>query len=624
MAQTNGVVYISESYPPEPSWGAEHHTYKALKFPFFTYEPPVIVAHAQQPYFPQLIQMAHELKKLNLETRLILFGNNLTSEQLIDISNIYKVFYTLHSDQIHDLESIIQKGLESSRQLKQNKVLVQLFKEQNLELKNVSQELEDKIKKRQTHLLELNERLQITKNKTNYLRQCLFAIHNAKSINDLETRVSDILSGPFLISWFRIHLSTQEMSNFLEKKESLNAYTFVLSDGHKKYGTIIYGRDSKKSFKREEKDFLDQVSESISLCIDRLLQIERNKELQSLWQATFNAVSDPLCLIDENFNLKIANKKFLEHPPSAPSSKCHVVLFNKNVPCDGCSKGQNFRIRDESDVNIIYEVSSQSMVIDYQKCFFHVYHNISKQLQYERQLLESAKLAELGTISSSIAHELNNPLGGMLNFVQLIKMDLSGSESYYNDIVEIESGIQKCKMIVQNLLGFSRLDDLSQSRVLDIHEVLQRAILIVELRTRALGIKIDISTSDNNKYWAQGRFNQLAHAICNVLQNAYESILEKRKREMHYQGAISLSLSGDSQHIELQITDDGDGILQENMSQVFDPLYTTKDPEKHAGLGLTLARQILKDHNSTISVSSQKDGKTCFCLTFPRVNGLAQ
>lgn len=624
MAQTNGVVYISESYPPEPSWGAEHHTYKTLKFPFFTYEPPVIVAHAQQPYFPQLIQMAHELKKLNLETRLILFGNNLTSEQLIDISNIYKVFYTLHSDQIHDLESIIQKGLESSRQLKQNKVLVQLFKEQNLELKNVSQELEDKIKKRQTHLLELNERLQITKNKTNYLRQCLFAIHNAKSINDLETRVSDILSGPFLISWFRIHLSTQEMSNFLEKKESLNAYTFVLSDGNKKYGTIIYGRDSKKSFKREEKDFLDQVSESISLCIDRLLQIERNKELQSLWQATFNAVSDPLCLIDENFNLKIANKKFLEHPPSTPSSKCHVVLFNKNAPCDGCSKGQNFRIRDESDVNIIYEVSSQSMVIDYQKCFFHVYHNISKQLHYERQLLESAKLAELGTISSSIAHELNNPLGGMLNFVQLIKMDLSGSESYYNDIVEIEAGIQKCKMIVQNLLGFSRLDDLSQSRVLDIHEVLQRAILIVELRTRALGIKIDTSNPDNNKYWAEGRFNQLAHAICNVLQNAYESILEKRKREMHYQGTISLSLSGDSQHIELQITDDGDGILPENMSQVFDPLYTTKDPEKHAGLGLTLARQILKDHHSTISVSSQKDGKTCFCLTFPRVNGLAQ
>ncbi|MCC6137761.1 MAG: HAMP domain-containing histidine kinase, partial [Bdellovibrionaceae bacterium] len=562
MAQMNGVLYISESFAPEPSWGVEHSRYSELQFPFFSHEPPVIVAHAQQSHFPLLYKLALELTQLKLETRLILFGNNLSADQLMELGNIYKIFYALPSDQIHDLESIIQKGLESSRQIKQNKVLVQLFKEQNTELKNISQELEDKIKKRQSHLLETNERLQQTNHKTNYLRQCLFAIHNAKSIDDLEKNVSDILAGPYHISWFRIQLTSEEANNFSDKKNLLNTYTFVLTDGEKKYGSVIYGRDSNRAFKREEKDFLDQISESISLCIDRLLQIERNKELQSLWQATFNAVSDPLCLIDQNYNLKIANKTFMEmYPnPSIEKNKAYFGGLQKEASENKSSPHLEFRIRDEKDPSIIYEVSTQSMMIDYQKCFFYVYHNISKQLQYERQLIESAKLAELGNISSSIAHELNNPLGGMLNFTQLIKMDLTGTEEYYSDIVEIEKGIQKCKTIVQNLLGFSRVDDYSQNRPLEIHEIIHRAILIVELRTRALGIKIEFENAEEKKIFIQGHFNQLAHAICNILQNSYESILEKRKSTNDYSGNIEILISTHSDTVKVDVLDDGKGI----------------------------------------------------------------
>lgn len=625
VTQMNGVVFISETLSPEMSWGIEHRRYSEIQFPFFSHEPPVIVAHAQQSQYTTLHNLTKELASLNLDTRLILFGNNLSTEQLIEIGNLYKVYYALPSHQIHDLESIIQQALESSLQLKQNKVLVELFKEQNTELKNISQELEDKIKKRQSHLLEVNERLQQTNHKTNYLQNCLFAIHNAKNISDLEKNVSSILSESYLISWFRIHLSSQEINNFSAKNELLNIYTFPLSDGNRKYGSIIYGRDSQRAFKRDEKDFLDQISESIALCIDRLLQIDRNKELQLLWQATFNAVSDPLCLIDANYNLKISNKKFIEmnRLPSQTSNKCHMVLFQKETPCEGCNRGQVFRIRDEQDPTIIYEVSSQSMMIEYQKCFFHVYHNISNQLQYERQLLESAKLAELGTISSSIAHELNNPLGGMLNFTQLILMDLNGTEDYYRDIVEIEHGIQKCKTIVQNLLGFSRVDDNTLSRELEIHDVLQRAILIVELRTRALGIKIDLHSDSHKKIFIEGHFNPLAHAMCNLLQNSYESILEKRLTTSHYSGAIEITVTSNDESVKIDILDDGKGIAGQHLHHVFDPLFTTKDPEKHAGLGLTLARQILLDHKSSVSVSSQKDGRTCFSIQFPRTNGRA-
>ncbi len=621
----NGVLYISENYPPEASWGVEHTRYSDLKFPFFSHEPPVIVAHAQQSHFAILFKLVMELAHLKMETRLILFGNNLSADQLMELGNIYKIFYAQPSDQVHDLESIIQRGLASSRQLKQNKVLVQLFREQNSELKNISEELEDKIKKRQSHLIEANDRLRQTNHKANYLGRCLFAIHNAQSIDDLEKSVSEILAGPYLISWFRIHLTSGEANNLELKKDLLNTYTFTLTDGTRKYGSIIYGRDSSRAFKRDEKDFLDQISESISLCIDRLLQVERNKELQLLWEATFNAVSDPLVLIDQHYNVKIANQKFREMRPdsSHEANRAHFGALPKETSAILQANATNYRVRDEKDPSIIYEVSRQGMMIDYQRCFFFVYHNISKQLHFERQLLESAKLAELGTISSSIAHELNNPLGGMLNFTQLIKMDLKGNEDFYADIVEIEAGIQKCKLIVQNLLGFSRIDDMSELRPLEIHDVIHRAILVVELRTRALGIKIDFNSEKNNKVFVEGRFNQMAHAICNVLQNSYESIIDKRKTTNDYAGTIQILISVNSTDVKVDILDDGKGIAADDAQHVFDPLFTTKDPDKHAGLGLTLARQILADHHSHISLSSQKDDRTSFSIVFPRLRDLA-
>src|SRR5690606_2311847 len=122
--------------------------------------------------------------------------------------------------------------------------------------------------------------------------------------------------------------------------------------------------------------------------------------------------------------------------------------------------------------------------------FVNLYHDITKQLKMERQIMESTKLAELGTIGSSIAHELNNPLGGILSFTQLIKMDMSPDHPLYPDIVEMEAGVQRCKEIVQNLLGFTRNPNIDQEDDINLWEVMQRALKIVELQTKSLGVEV--------------------------------------------------------------------------------------------------------------------------------------
>src|SRR5690606_29198531 len=147
--------------------------------------------------------------------------------------------------------------------------------------------------------------------------------------------------------------------------------------------------------------------------------------------------------------------------------------FGRNSPCQGCTVGTSGGSSDSSSVgslqrksghenrngatfrlkpartvggpsseeqNVMYDVCSHEIQFkpEDRTLYVNMYHDVSAQLRYERQILESAKMAELGTIGSSIAHELNNPLGGMLSFIQLIKMDLSGDEPWFADIEEME------------------------------------------------------------------------------------------------------------------------------------------------------------------------------------------
>ena len=158
---------------------------------------------------------------------------------------------------------------------------------------------------------------------------------------------------------------------------------------------------------------------------------------------------------------------------------------------------------------------------------------------------------------------------------------------------------------------------MTEKQNMSLETILKRSIMITELRTRALGIPIKLNLPKNDVE-IYGSFNQLAQVFCNILQNSYESLLEKRKTQSTFVGLISIRATAKDQTLRIDFQDNGVGIEESVKEHIFDPLYTSKDPEKHSGLGLTLAAQILKDHGAKIEVSSQKDGKTCVSLRFPQ------
>ncbi|MEK7358664.1 MAG: PAS domain-containing sensor histidine kinase, partial [Bdellovibrionota bacterium] len=335
----------------------------------------------------------------------------------------------------------------------------------------------------------------------------------------------------------------------------------------------------------------------------------------------------PVSLIATDFTVIRLNRAFAERSGSEPEKiigrKCHEVLFGRPAPCEGCAIAEklatnprdlNFRLKPSRTAGghkVIYDVYSQKIrqQLPFKRedsdLFVNMYHDVSEQLRYERQILDSAKMAELGTIGSSIAHELNNPLGGMLSFLQLIKMDLKGDEAWFEDISEMELGARRCRDIVQSLLGFTRKSS-DAVEIVDLREVLEAALKITELQTRAMGITL-VQNLPEEAVEVRGQFNTLAQTLRGFFQNAQESIGERVKRGDRTPGEIHVKLTAGASAT--------DGAGDYNVIEIEDNGF---GQDETGTIGLSMARELIDQHGGRLETRSTKGRGTTAIISLPR------
>ncbi len=573
--------------------------------------PSVLGAHCRPDNYRDLLSLLLQEKRKNPNKRFIVLYDELTSEQIIEIHNLIHPARTLPFTKQMDFQKVFQECFSLYYELEQGKNLIEMVNQQNDELKRLTTALEDKVEERQNQLEQSKHRNINAEKRLQILKTTLMQIYQTSSIREIEHGVAFALKKRFGVTG--VHIRRPSQSNFGQLKEMGKFYKAKLKSGGQEFGEIFFFRDDDSSFSSQEKRFLNQAAEAVSLSMVRTIQYLNSQELKSQWEATFDAISDPICLTDKDYNIQRINKGFLKKTGARRfqdhlGKKCYQALFGRDRPCEECQRGQIFQIRNPSQTSSseVYDVYSNNLGNLGKGLYFQMYRDVTQDLNLQRQVIESAKMAELGTISSSIAHELNNPIGGMLNFVQLIKMDLEGNEEFFEDILEIEKGIIKCKNIVKNLLGFARKSFNSEVEEVNLVEVIEQSIKITELKTRSIGIQIQFDR-DQPQAFMEGRFNLLTHAFRNILQNSQEALVERRREDKHFKGLIQIALRETAEAHFVEITDNGGGVNKQILPKIFDPLYTTKDPETNSGLGLTLALQIVKEHNGTIEVSTDKD-----------------
>lgn len=378
-----------------------------------------------------------------------------------DIQNNYLLISFLNPNAIlyrSDLSSLPKQVIASIQKYdyhKQNENFYKLFEEQNENLQKLNAELKEGVRKRKLSLKRSESRLIKLQQQLNLMYFAIVGIQEAKSISEIEELLVNTLSSTMDVKWVRIlieHKELLEESMVIENQKHFKVFGSALVFDKNKIGHIYFAK-SQKTFNKQQESFLLQINEIVSIKINQLIKYSNLLITRSQWQQTFNAIRYPVVIVNKNYDYITSNKSDLEEKHKS-KKKCYEVLFERTAPCQNCALGQKFEFKD-SDSGRWYYVTSQSLKAYYEDSenLIHIYQDVTEQKNIETQILEKTKLTDLGILAGSLAHELNNPLGGIITFLQLLKDDVGGRDTTLRtDIEDLLNSAIDCKHIIQMIL----------------------------------------------------------------------------------------------------------------------------------------------------------------------------
>ena len=266
----------------------------------------------------------------------------------------------------------------------------------------------------------------------------------------------------------------------------------------------------------------------------------------------------------------------------------------------------------KGDMNVRVEARGQGELAMLGSSF----NNMAETLQEtEKELLRQEKLASMGQMAAGVAHELNNPLGTILLYADIVGRDLPEGDARRDDLKMIVDETQRCKLIVANLLNFARQQQLTAQDV-DLKALFEEVITKVTERPRFKDIAI-VRQFGPEPLMLQADGAQLQQVFINLLNNSADA--------MQNSGTITLSArQADASTMEICVADTGCGIPPENLKKIFTPFFTTKPANRGTGLGLAIVYGIIKAHSGQITVQSQIGQGTTFRITLPIRRAAAQ
>ncbi len=279
-----------------------------------------------------------------------------------------------------------------------------------------------------------------------------------------------------------------------------------------------------------------------------------------------------------------------------------------------------FILNEETDFIQADGVSIRVLItgaIDYgafgcEKTFHFIIKNINEKKQMEQQIAQADKLAALGELSAGIAHEINNPLGIILGYTQLMLKQNPETSTSYNDLKTIEKHVKTCKTIVSDLLAFSRKGS-SKKTILNINDIIKDVVKFLTNHSDFRNIEIKADFFTDEELLVSGNEQELRQVMINLMINACHA--------MEKNGLIDIKTEKkDNDHIVIKVKDNGKGISKANISKIFDPFFTTKPVGQGTGLGLSVSYGIIKKHNGSIKAKSREGEWTLFTIVLPAVS----
>ncbi|MDQ1331485.1 MAG: hypothetical protein QG578_1753 [Thermodesulfobacteriota bacterium] len=243
---------------------------------------------------------------------------------------------------------------------------------------------------------------------------------------------------------------------------------------------------------------------------------------------------------------------------------------------------------------------------------------LEREVVDQAKTLHQDKMMSLGRLAASVAHEINNPLSGVLNYVRLMlrilergRLSDENNEKFKSQLELIESEISRCSQIVSSLLTFSRKSEPSATRF-RAEDLIQRCVLLSRHKLELSKIDLTISTNPGLPD-LEGDFNQLQQCVINLIFNAIDA--------MPGGGALHISAEKflTDGFVKINVKDTGTGISESDLPHIFEPFFTTKKDGYGVGLGLSTVYGIMEQHKGCVEVKSDRGRGTVFTLLIPAV-----
>lgn len=381
-----------------------------------------------------------------------------------------------------------------------------------------------------------------------------------------------------------------------------------------------------------QNDEIGKVSKAFNTMADRLgsLMAERNRLLdESIFQqirirSIFDGITDRLMLLAPDKTVLMANAASMESIDQGDHQfRCYELIHSKDGPCANCliSRAINDGVPVSGEIShtdgetfLAHFYPIRNSKTGEVESVVHYCKSITEKKKIELQMRQAEKLASMGQLVAGVAHELNNPLGIILFYSDLVRQELKEGSQEFQDMVIIEKSAETCKKIVHDLLAFA--GNVEASKILcDLNETINRMVGVLEKQFSREGVTFckDFDQSVPLIPLDESRIQQV---WLNLMLNARQAIGANSGQIL-----ISTSLADNGNYAQARFRDNGCGMSEDVASKVFDPFFTTKGTGEGTGLGLSVSYGIISEHGGTISVHSQQGYGATFEVLLPIAPG---
>lgn len=371
----------------------------------------------------------------------------------------------------------------------------------------------------------------------------------------------------------------------------------------------------------------------------RTEEIRKSEQhFMSLWEefvALLNAIPEPLIFLDPDLSARWANKsaaamrKGKGDQPVSVIPHCYEMLFGRSQPCENCPALECFRtavpmnIQTSSDDGRIWDLRIMPVIED-GKVIRVIEHaiDITQSVSSQAERIKSARLASIGSLAAGIAHEVNNPINGIINYAQIMLDEARRREGADTEMPEriIREG-RRIESIVKGLLNFSRQRD--EHREFDAQGMLDDTICLVRLQLVKEGIAIESIVPDGLPHML-GNMQQIQQVALNIIQNsrhALNALRDDQPRRKLITIVTEDVTAGGRRYVRFRFRDNGIGIPPQMLDKVMTPFFTTKPSGEGTGLGLSISHEIISRHGGNMDIISEEGQFTEITIDIPAASG---